>query len=698
MAEEQGTIFIDVQFKTDEVAKNLSLVTSRLASMKEQAKELKKAIEAGLDKDGQMAANLARLEKEIKGATAEQKALTGQLQQTQKATEGLGTSFREMDAQLRQLENQYKSLSKEQRNTAEGQALKEAIIAQKKALAEFDAELGNHQRNVGNYPKTVTAIIPGFDKLNGVLAGLGVSMDNLSTNGIKAFSGLGSSVKAFGKMFLTPPVAVIAVVLGGIMYAVQKLQEAFKKNDDASTKMQAAMAKLQPIGDLINKMFVALANVVADLVDKMMSAYDWIIRLANRLGIVSDEFVQATEAASELVKTVDRLHEMERQYTVNSAKRAKEVAKLRNEAQSTEDLDVRIEKLKEAIKLEEEDLKERQAIAGQRLAILRAEADKIGDTSDETKNKIADAQAELYRAQEAFYSGTRRLNKELLKAIDERDEETNKLAETWDKLFGDMRRKWEEVVKPETVYDPEEDEVIIALNYRQQKIAELMKQGKSYADAVKLYNYEIAGSYAESAVKIAGSMGATFEALSSLVGEYAEENETAAKAAKGFALVGIIASEAESIANGVKATTAAIAGAMNAAAATGIAAPFTAPAFIAEMTAIVAGVMATTLSNIVQAKNVLSGAKFATGGIVPGNSYTGDRVPAMVNSGEMVLNKEQQAKLFEIANTGANSLQFEVLSAAMSNALQNMPAPVMVYKEFQQFQTKTATYKEITAI
>lgn len=42
--------------------------------------------------------------------------------------------------------------------------------------------------------------------------------------------------------------------------------------------------------------------------------------------------------------------------------------------------------------------------------------------------------------------------------------------------------------------------------------------------------------------------------------------------------------------------------------------------------------------------------KFETGGIVLGNSFTGDKVPALVNSGEMILNREQQAELFNMAN------------------------------------------------
>lgn len=43
---------------------------------------------------------------------------------------------------------------------------------------------------------------------------------------------------------------------------------------------------------------------------------------------------------------------------------------------------------------------------------------------------------------------------------------------------------------------------------------------------------------------------------------------------------------------------------------------------------------------------------FATGGIVPGTSYSGDRVQANVNSGEMILNAQQQAQLWKTANGG----------------------------------------------
>ena len=48
---------------------------------------------------------------------------------------------------------------------------------------------------------------------------------------------------------------------------------------------------------------------------------------------------------------------------------------------------------------------------------------------------------------------------------------------------------------------------------------------------------------------------------------------------------------------------------------------------------------------------------YASGGIIPGSSFTGDNLQANVNSGEMVLNKMQQANLFNLANNPKSNNQ-----------------------------------------
>ena len=80
-----------------------------------------------------------------------------------------------------------------------------------------------------------------------------------------------------------------------------------------------------------------------------------------------------------------------------------------------------------------------------------------------------------------------------------------------------------------------------------------------------------------------------------------------------------------------------IAGATSSGTATGPAAVVTTPAFIA-----------TALAGVISAFATIP--KFALGGIVGGSSFQGDNILARVNSGEMILNKAQQGRLFAMIN------------------------------------------------
>lgn len=66
--------------------------------------------------------------------------------------------------------------------------------------------------------------------------------------------------------------------------------------------------------------------------------------------------------------------------------------------------------------------------------------------------------------------------------------------------------------------------------------------------------------------------------------------------------------------------------------------------------------------------------KFATGGIVPGVSFTGDKVPALLNSGEMILNGSQQSNLFKMLNSGLYGSLSQKIAPSAGNG--NQPANV----------------------
>jgi predicted hydrocarbon binding protein len=69
--------------------------------------------------------------------------------------------------------------------------------------------------------------------------------------------------------------------------------------------------------------------------------------------------------------------------------------------------------------------------------------------------------------------------------------------------------------------------------------------------------------------------------------------------------------------------------------------------------AIAAGIALVSLSKV--ATNMMAKQKFTSGGIIGGYSYSGDHVPILANSGEMVLNAGQQASLFNQINSGGGS-------------------------------------------
>ena len=73
--------------------------------------------------------------------------------------------------------------------------------------------------------------------------------------------------------------------------------------------------------------------------------------------------------------------------------------------------------------------------------------------------------------------------------------------------------------------------------------------------------------------------------------------------------------------------------------------------------------------------------QFATGGIVGGNSKSGDRVLVRVNSGEMILNAAQQAQLFAIANGRMQpTVNMDVLTGLMAGGAGGVKAGSVVGK------------------
>ena len=396
---------------------NAASTVSDMAKVKGQIDELKKAQKELQDIKKQNGSLTEAEAEQYEQLGLQIKTLGNTYRQLQ--TEGVGAmtalhdsgeaysdSIAGMRAQLSDLLKIYDNLSEADRQSSKGLELQANINDLTSQLKTLEEETGRFQRNVGNYPEVVKAIIPGINDLNGLLSTFGLQMKDLEGGAKKGFNSLASSVgKSFSQIGNIIKNNPIGAILTAIVLVVNKLADAFKKNDDAMTALQKAFTAFEPIIEGVNFLFDKLAEGVAWLVGGVAD-------LIKAVGGLIPAYEESQKAAEGLVQAQDDLEEAEREYTINSARRNKEIAKLRDEAMENPDVRERMKALKEAQRLEEENLKEELKIAQERVRIREEQARQDKDTSDETKSEIAKMRADMLKAEQTYYEGHRKLQKE----------------------------------------------------------------------------------------------------------------------------------------------------------------------------------------------------------------------------------------------------------------------------------------------
>lgn len=201
----------------------------------------------------------------------------------------------------------------------------------------------------------------------------------------------------------------------------------------------------------------------------------------------------------------------------------------------------------------------------------------------------------------------------------------------------------------------------------------------------KLYDFAL--TYKENAKDIeavSSSLQSSFSSLSSIYKQMAsdetkseEERARASRMASRWAKLQIAANSGTALAKGIS-------GAMDAP---------TLGGKIAALTTL----MSAILSAIAQAK-ALAAEGHAGGGVI-GGTFTGatrggDNVVMTGRRSELVLNADQQKRLFDIANGS----QSPSLAAELAAAMRAMPAPKLVLQELNDFEGKVVTFDETQVI
>lgn len=843
MADEE--IILSVSFDPEKSLDRMAEVIKKQNELREANKAYIKDAKEGnnvtAERTKEYIANVAELAK-LKN---EQKLLTAELGQSKQGFSDYGDSLDEMRRKLSDMQKAYDAMDATIREGASGQAFKAQMQEQYDAVLKLEEETGRHQRNVGNYPKIVTAIIPGFEKLNSVFASFGVSLNDIATNTGNMTSAMGNmangatsatsamasgfknavaGVKAFGTALITPPIAVVVAVLSAILLVVNKVTEAIKKNDNAGTNLAKAFAVLQPIISAVGKAFDIFAEALTEVILAMSKIVEYVAGGILAIVGLGDAYSESAEQARELVQAQDDLEERERTFTVNSAKWQRDISELRAKVAEKDKYSVkeRREMLLQAIELEKKQLEEERAIAKERLRILQETAKQANDTSDEMKNKISQLTAEVYRAEQKFYEGTRGLQKQVSKFDDEinreveqrraeaqrkaqerqrkaqeqarkradeakkRAEESAKIEEEYTlkmlNLIQDSTQKqlaistyqyekdkeilqgrmamWKEgskeyselqqlLLQLDKDYDTEQEQILAnaqkhredeqakreadvakqfaseqaqreqkrdrelqwaeedaQLNYERTELelereierlsaleelneehkAMLFKSEDEYQAKVEETERNITRLTKQAIDERKANTFATLSAVGDVLGgltqmmeAFGSKNKALAIASKTIALAQILINQGLAVAKGI---------------AQAQSVPF--PANIGAIATTISAIMA----GITSAVSAVKSAKFASGGIVGGSDFYGDRVPAYLNSGEMVLNRAQQKQLFEIANSriATQQLNYNRLAEILTNAVAQLPPPVLDYSEFTDFQQQTTTIKQLTTL
>ena len=430
MAEEK--VIINIEVSNEQATAAINKAANELGKLRQEQTDLNKAYNEGSLSRKEYVKEMKDIRKQMSENNAIIKANEKVLRDNAKAAKEAEGSLNQMRSELKAMLKQYDSLSKAERENAEvGGRLLQQIQQQTAAVNEAEQSTGRFQRNVGNYPKVFDLANTSMGKFAAMFNSLSQGTGKLSV----AMDGAKQAVAAFGKQLLALLANPIVAAIAAIVVVVMKLVDAFKKSDDAMTSLNTAMAAFQPIVSAVGFVLEKVAETLGKVALGIANVVTAVLR-------VIPAFKDAQDAAQDYEQSLDKLQDSERTYTVESAKNNRDIAELRAKATDTDkySAEQRLEFLQQARTLEEKNLKAEKDIAAERLRLARQKAKQDNDTRDETKDRLAELEAAMYKAEENFYQGIRRLDRQAASA-------RNEIAKQEEQALKERQAKYKEYLQ-----------------------------------------------------------------------------------------------------------------------------------------------------------------------------------------------------------------------------------------------------------
>lgn len=538
MADKEEKI-LDIKVNYNEAIKAIAKYQTKIDKAREAEAKLKEQLKAGGISREQYNEEMAASKAYITDCNDSIRVITKTMQNQIKQEKAQENSLVSLRAQLSNLTAEYDALSEAERNGAKGTELKDNINGITDSLKGAEESTQRYYRNVGNYTESLS---PLFDRLNDKLGtqkkkyeelvktqgkhsdaakrqkkaiedtqleldlfseaagkadgsilnliSSGVGLDASIIKTIKQMGSLSQGAKMVGiaikglsmqllALMANPVVAFLALVAVGIL-AVSK---GISSSEANTNRWKAALA---PFNRLLNegiKILQIYAGWILSYVEAGGKMLEWLNKMGEKLPIIGKHFKEQNDKVKEgieLEKEKIAIEQQGRKNEVQNAKDALAVSELRTKAKDKEKFTAkeRLEFVKQANKLEEEQSKRNVELAERKLKALQIESE-WADNDASTNEELAKREAAVYVARKAYFDKTREL----------KEQENTLIQEEKTKEQAALTAKKEAIEKAASIRSKELAEVRKA----EDELLKLAKEGrnKQSTEISRSYNRQI---------------------------------------------------------------------------------------------------------------------------------------------------------------------------------------------------------------
>ena len=418
MAEQKYSTIVELKVDTQAAAQKALELDRALKDLKKTEKDLRKEIE----KEGQATAEqkeqLAKITMEQHQLNEQKKAYQKEVKNNLKILNSQEGSLKQQRAILAKLNEEWDSLSETARKGEYGEKLKAQIDELNESVKEAEQSTGRFQRSVGDYEGSIKRALGGMIPFGDSIVDLADSSEAAG----KGFKGFGAAIKSAAKSalaFLMTPIGAALASIAATLALVNLRSEQYNKALEGSEELQKKATWATAAATVWQEKFkkvredwfkMELANsdklrtgwgAVGDLFKKLIGTGnqgDSFEGIFARIFFGDDVAKQQEREKASLA-----LLQQARDLTIEEAKVAKDVAKLRADAKDKEHYtdEQRLSFVRQANDLELKLAEKKKQYAEEALNIAKGNTE-LSDTSTEDLDKIAQLEADKYIAETEY--------------------------------------------------------------------------------------------------------------------------------------------------------------------------------------------------------------------------------------------------------------------------------------------------------